>query len=296
MSVSPANRKILLVDDDPVILRGYGQRLRTEGYEIQTAADGYEALAAAGQRAWDLILLDLRLPYRNGIEVLRVLRNRKETEHTTIYVLAQPGDADFVDRALREGADGVIEKAKVAPRDVVTEVAAALDAGRRRRPAGPALPQATSQVPAAVGEIARRFRKEASISSSRPAAARSIGSIGGTTMSPGQSIGAMRPARSVGGGGDDSPTAAPAVPPTPAARSALPAAASATVAPAQGGPPFDVALSRMVGQSGPLAQSLGLPGDYSCPICTGALILRLAPDPQVEFGVKGHFYCPRCTT
>ena len=272
MSVVPLGRYVLLVDDDPVILRGYGQRLRAEGFDVTTAADGYEALTAAAQRAWDVILLDLRIPYRNGIEVLRVLRSRKETAATPVYVLAQPGDADFVDRALREGADGMFEKARLAPRDLVAEVQAIID-GRRRsvrpQPASSAVAAPGVPVPAAVDEIARRFRKDAP-PSVRPVPRPQRPAFDDMEMASAtgsrQGAPALPPAASLGGSGT---TARPA-----------------------GG--FDVVLNRMVGQPGQLAAALGLPGDYSCPICTGSLVLRLEPDPSIEFGVRGHFFCPRC--
>src|SRR5688572_4678744 len=134
MSLSGPAVKILLIDDDPVILRGYGQRMRTEGWDVTTAGDGYEALTVATSRQWDLILLDLRIPYRNGVEVLKLLRQRKETSETTIWVLAQPGDADFVDRAMRNGADGVFEKARLGPRDIVLEIERILEAKRNGPP------------------------------------------------------------------------------------------------------------------------------------------------------------------
>ena len=296
MSVVPLGRYVLLVDDDPVILRGYGQRLRAEGFDVTTAADGYEALTAAAQRAWDVILLDLRIPYRNGIEVLRVLRSRKETAATPVYVLAQPGDADFVDRALREGADGMFEKARLAPRDLVAEVQAIID-GRRRsvrpQPASSAVAAPGVPVPAAVDEIAMRFRKDAPPSVRpvpRPAA--SVQASMSASMSPGLSPAAsVRPQRPAF---DDMEMAsatgsrqgAPALPP------AASLGGSGTTARPAGG--FDVVLNRMVGQPGQLAAALGLPGDYSCPICTGSLVLRLEPDPSIEFGVRGHFFCPRC--
>lgn len=294
MSASVTPRQVLLIDDDAVILRGYGQRLRAEGYDVTTCADGYEALTVLTQRAWDLILLDLRIPYKNGVEVLRTLRARKETAETPVIVLAQPGDADFIDRAMREGANGVFEKAKLAPRDLVMEIDSVLDGRRRsvrpvsmpgtqRAPAGPA-PGASAPPQPSVDDIARRFRKDAPIAV-RPVQ-RSAPHIG----APAQAAPMARQVRAPYE--DDAGTAGSqrVVAPAPAASIAAPPAPR-VAAPGT----FDVVLSRMVGQSAQLAQALGLAADYSCPICSGTLIMRAEPDPQVEFGIRGQFYCPRCT-
>lgn len=295
--MAPNPRRILLVDDDPVILRGYGQRLRAEGWDVTTAADGFEALNAASQGGWDLILLDLRIPYRNGVEVLRALRARKEMATIPVYLLAQPGDADFVDRGMREGADGVFEKAKLAPRDLGPEVEAIFDGRRRSRAAPPAASAPAVPVPTAVDEIARRFRKDTPVS--RSAAMRPSSSPAVSVHSPAASLGGSglvsHPGRSMRGGEPEV-----ALPPSPAQSVAQRSVAASLGAPAQqsvvAAKGFDVVLNRMVGQSGALAQAVGLPSDYACPICAGSLVLRLEPDAAVEFGVRGHFYCPRCTT
>lgn len=289
MSPAGGTRRILLVDDDPLILRGYGQRLLSEGWDVTTAADGYEALNAAAQANWDLILLDLRLPYRNGVEILRTLKSRKETSLIPVYVLAQPGDADLVDRALREGADGVFEKAKIAPRDLGVEIESILE-GRRRPRTGASVQTAPSPsqtaVPAAVEEIARRFRKDAG-----PVRPSPMRSAGGPSVPMAQAAAAAAsmsssvPGRALRMTADD-----PVVVPSETAAPVRSGPVSATGARA-----FDVVLNRMVGQSAALAQALGLPANFACPICAGQLVLRLEPDAQVEFGVQGNFFCPRCT-
>ncbi|MCG3134740.1 MAG: Regulator of RpoS [Planctomycetes bacterium] len=319
MSVPSHGVRILLVDDDPVIQRGYGQRLRAEGWDVTTASDGYEALTAAQQKAWDLILLDLRIPYRNGVEVLRLLRQRQETAATTVYVLAQPGDADFVDRAMREGADGVFEKARLGPRDIVHEIAGILDS--KRRPAVPArtLPTGPSaSVPSAVDDIARRFRKPDTHASGHPPAGQSW--MPGSQRSPtAQSL----PSPSMSA---SSPPRRPAVHPAqperlppygvldedddiPAPRAPIAAIAATSASPLADDPgqsvqrtatiaasqSFDTMLNRAVGQAAQLAASLGLPADLNCPVCGSTLLLRLAPDPTTDNGVRGQFRCARCT-
>lgn len=73
------NNKILIVEDDPKISRFVSLELTHEGYETEIKADGREALAAALEHDYGLIVLDVMLPSLNGIEVLRRLRQVKST-------------------------------------------------------------------------------------------------------------------------------------------------------------------------------------------------------------------------
>jgi len=66
--------RVLVVDDEPQILRGLGTNLRARGYEVDTAPDGEQALELAARRRPDVVLLDLGLPGIDGVEVIRGLR------------------------------------------------------------------------------------------------------------------------------------------------------------------------------------------------------------------------------
>ena len=68
--------RILIVDDEPAIVRGLEDNLRFEGYETLTATSGDEGLARALGEAPDLVLLDVMMPERSGWEVCRELRRR----------------------------------------------------------------------------------------------------------------------------------------------------------------------------------------------------------------------------
>jgi len=65
---------VLVVDDEPDFLSGMRDVLKTEGHEVASAADGDEAIAKVSQRDFDVVLMDLGLPRRNGLEVIRALR------------------------------------------------------------------------------------------------------------------------------------------------------------------------------------------------------------------------------
>ena len=74
-------KRILLVDDEPLILKGLKFSLEQDGYETDTAADGEEALAKMRNGGYDIVLLDVMLPKLSGIEVCQ---NIRETSNVPI--------------------------------------------------------------------------------------------------------------------------------------------------------------------------------------------------------------------
>jgi|SRR5580692_12823485 two-component system alkaline phosphatase synthesis response regulator PhoP len=70
------NENVLVVEDEQVLRKSLEVRLRAEGYTVDTAADGLEALRKATELPFDLIILDVMLPYRNGVEVCRDVRQQ----------------------------------------------------------------------------------------------------------------------------------------------------------------------------------------------------------------------------
>ncbi|HEY2795263.1 MAG TPA: response regulator [Micromonosporaceae bacterium] len=98
---------IVIVDDEPQILRALRINLQARGYEVHTAADGAEALQAAAAAHPDLIVLDLGLPDIDGIEVIHKLR--AWTPVPIIVLSGRAGSRDKVD-ALDAGADDYITK------------------------------------------------------------------------------------------------------------------------------------------------------------------------------------------
>ena len=98
---------ILVVDDEPEILRALETTLRGAGYEIETAANGEDALVRAGVRPPDAVILDLVLPGKSGVEVCRELR---KTSDAAILVLSVVGDEADKVAALDAGADDYVTK------------------------------------------------------------------------------------------------------------------------------------------------------------------------------------------
>jgi len=127
--------KILVVDDEPAIVRTARAYLEREGFTVQTAADGPAGLKAA--RSWqpDLIVLDIMLPGLDGLEILRQLR-----QESNVYVLMLTARADETDKivGLTLGADDYLTK-PFSPRELAARVKAILRRGRSSSAQEPAL-------------------------------------------------------------------------------------------------------------------------------------------------------------
>jgi len=123
--------RILVVEDDPAILRGLSDNLRLESYEVVTAADGEAGDRLAHEARPDLIVLDLMLPKRSGYEVCRRLRSEGLT--TPILMLTARGEeADRV-LGLDLGADDYVTK-PFSVRELLARIRALL---RRAHPPRP---------------------------------------------------------------------------------------------------------------------------------------------------------------
>lgn len=100
--------RILVVEDDPAILRGLTDNLRAESYDVTTAAEGEIAFRMARDGAFDLILLDVMLPKMSGFEVCR--RLRAEGSNVPILMLTARGEEGDRVRGLDLGADDYLTK------------------------------------------------------------------------------------------------------------------------------------------------------------------------------------------
>ena len=157
MSATPAsaNHRILVVDDEPSIVDAVATALRYEGYDVEEASNGRDALAAVARNEPDLVVLDWMLPDIDGIEVGRRLRERG-FKTAILFLTAKDATENKVE-ALRAGGDDYVTKpfslaeivariqailrrtAATCPGDV-----AALRRSRPRRGAARGLPRASA--------------------------------------------------------------------------------------------------------------------------------------------------------
>jgi len=108
VSTFPVRSRILVVDDEPLILEGLTRLLATRDYDVVTANGGCEALIAIGKQQFDAILLDLGMPDLDGNEVLRFVADR--SGDTPVLVVSGDSTIDAAIKALRGGAADFVRK------------------------------------------------------------------------------------------------------------------------------------------------------------------------------------------
>jgi len=121
MNVTNTVKKILIADDEPDILEIIHYNLQNEGYEVLTAKNGNEAIEKAKAFTPDLIILDIMMPGKNGIEVCNILRMLPAFNQTLIIFLTALSDEVTEVKGLETGADDFITK-PVSPKVLVSKV------------------------------------------------------------------------------------------------------------------------------------------------------------------------------
>src|SRR5437016_2426726 len=115
--------RVVIVEDEPAIRRGVVDALRASGYEVAEAADGARGLQEAVRLGVDLVLLDLLLPQRDGLEVLAELRKVRPT--LPVIILTAKGTEDDRVRGLKMGADDYVVK-PFSARELLARIEAVL--------------------------------------------------------------------------------------------------------------------------------------------------------------------------
>jgi len=114
-------KKVLIADDEPDILEILKYNLIKEGYQVVTAQDGNEAIEKAKQTLPDLIILDIMMPGKNGVEVCEILRSQPNMKDTLIMFLTALSDEATQIKGLLTGADDYISK-PISPNVFISKV------------------------------------------------------------------------------------------------------------------------------------------------------------------------------
>jgi two-component system alkaline phosphatase synthesis response regulator PhoP len=117
--------KILIVDDEPDIVQFLQYNLKAKGYLTATAGDGAEAIRKAKEFRPDLILMDVMMPYKDGLTAVKELRQTQGFEDTAIILLTALSDEKSEIEGLKIGADDYIAK-PIKPELLATRISAAL--------------------------------------------------------------------------------------------------------------------------------------------------------------------------
>lgn len=121
---------ILFIEDEAALQKTFEEILKQEGYEMISALNGEIGLKLANSLAYekklDLILLDLILPKVNGFEVLKKLKEDKETKDIPVIVLTNLEEIKNVEKAIKLGAAAYLVKANYSLKEIVEKIKKAL--------------------------------------------------------------------------------------------------------------------------------------------------------------------------
>ena len=127
------NKRILIADDEPDILEIVEYNLVKEGYEVSTAKDGDDALVKAKSQKPDLIILDIMMPKRTGVEVCEILRSQPAYKETLIIFLTALSDESSHIKGLETGGDDYVTK-PISPKVLVSRVNALFRRSTKDKP------------------------------------------------------------------------------------------------------------------------------------------------------------------
>ena len=117
------DKKILLIEDDDLIRQLYADQMRAAGLEVFDFPDGKSGLAALRQQKYDLILLDIMLPKKDGLQILRDLKLKPPaSKDVAIVVLTNLGQDTVIRQCFELGAAGYLIKSALNPDQVLQEM------------------------------------------------------------------------------------------------------------------------------------------------------------------------------
>lgn len=121
--------KILIVEDEEILLAALQEELTQGGYSIEGAANGEEGLAKVKSFKPDLVLLDLVMPKMDGMEALKKLKEDDETKDVPVIILTNLSDYERISEALSLGAKDYLVKANYSLSDLLEKVKTVLGRG-----------------------------------------------------------------------------------------------------------------------------------------------------------------------
>lgn len=137
--------KILMVDDDKMLIDMYKERLELAGFQVEVSRDGEEGLAKVHQVKPDIVLLDIMMPKVNGYEALAAIKSDPATKNTPVIILSALMRDINKSKAVEAGADDYIIKSEAMPVDVIRKVEAVL---KKYHKDVPSLPPTPTEKPA----------------------------------------------------------------------------------------------------------------------------------------------------
>ncbi|MDO8424701.1 MAG: response regulator [bacterium] len=115
-------KKILLIEDEEILIGLLQKKLAVEGYEVSLARNGEEGLQEMRRSRPDLVLLDIIMPKMGGFEVMEEMQKDKELRRIPIIIISNSGQPVELDRAKKLGARDWLVKTEFNPQEVIEKV------------------------------------------------------------------------------------------------------------------------------------------------------------------------------
>lgn len=120
--MSDNKKKIMIVEDDVFVMDIYQTKLAQEGFEIIPALNGVEAMEKLQTITPDLMLLDIIMPYMDGLEVLRKVKADERLKNIPVILLTNLSQKDDIDKGLGLGANDYLIKSHFTPSEVLEKI------------------------------------------------------------------------------------------------------------------------------------------------------------------------------
>jgi CheY-like chemotaxis protein len=115
-------KRILIIEDEEILMNLLQRKLTQEGYEVSIARDGDEGLKLMKEASPDLILLDILMPRMGGIEVMEAMQKDNGLKNIPVVIISNSGQPVEIDKAQKLGAKDWLIKTEFDPQEVVEKV------------------------------------------------------------------------------------------------------------------------------------------------------------------------------
>lgn len=121
------SKKVLLVEDDPLLIDIYSSKLKESGFLVSVAEDGERALQKIKEETPDLVVLDIVLPKIDGWEIIREIKKDKRLNSLKVVILSNLGQKGEIEKGLEMGAQKYLIKAHYTPSEIVKQIKEVLE-------------------------------------------------------------------------------------------------------------------------------------------------------------------------
>jgi len=114
--------KLILIEDDPFLLSILTDKMKEAGFEVETATDGEDGLNKIKSGGFDLVLLDMVLPKKDGFKILEEIRDDSQIKNVPVIVLSNLYDKNNIEKAMLLGAKDYVVKAYNTPEEIILKI------------------------------------------------------------------------------------------------------------------------------------------------------------------------------